>query len=101
MLANFTTVFGLKVDIKALVVGLADIMGIAAVARQVARGLLKFFPVVSGAISAGVAAQTTQQMGNAYKRACQRICLRQIAGETISDDVSAEILAELKNLWRG
>ena len=101
MLAKITTVFGLKVDIKALVVGLAGIMGIAAVARQVARGLLKIFPLVGGAINAGIAAQTTRQMGHSYITACQAICLRQIAGEAISDDVTTEILAEFKNMWRG
>ncbi|GAA0582494.1 GTP-binding protein [Paractinoplanes ferrugineus] len=101
MLAKITTTFGLKVDIKALVVGLAGIMGIAAVARQVARGLLNFFPVVGNAINAGIAAQITQQMGNAYIKAGQAICLRQIAGETVSNDVTAEILAEFKNMWQG
>jgi predicted GTPase/uncharacterized protein (DUF697 family) len=101
MLAKITTMFGLKIDIKALVVGLAGIMGIAAVARQVARGLLNFFPVVGNAINAGIAAQITQQMGDAYIKACQAICLRQIAGEAVSHDVTAEILAEFKNMWRG
>ncbi|MEU8657353.1 GTPase [Actinoplanes philippinensis] len=100
MLARITTVMGLKVNIKAMVLAMAGIMGVAAVARQVARQFLKLFPGIGSVINAGMAAEITNKMGRVYVEACTRVCQRQIDGEDITaDDATDAIIEEFRRLW--
>jgi uncharacterized protein (DUF697 family)/GTPase SAR1 family protein len=100
MLGRISAVMGLTVDIKAVVGGIAGILGVSLAARQAARQIWKLFPGVGTAISAAMSAAITRQMGQAYISACSKILGREIAGEAVAtDDVTAEIVNELRRLW--
>jgi uncharacterized protein (DUF697 family)/GTP-binding protein EngB required for normal cell division len=100
MLGKITTVMGLQVDIKAVMTGIASILGVSLAAQQIARQIWKMIPVAGTVISAGMSAAITRKMGQAYVTACSRIIQRKNNGEHVAtDDVTTEIIKELRRIW--